>query len=482
MKRAIVYAGVVAALMLAGGCFPEKRVSWSPDGRWATVKGADGLYLCDPSGKLSRRLVEDVGSVAWLPDSKQIVLSHSQTVKSWAQAAAVLSPERRQELEARAPKLRDEIMAYAGEWDKFKAKAVEGLTGGETLALFALVRDQSGAELQKKLGEKWEDFQKLEFAVHTLQLAAVKPDATLELGAVLAKGPDAFDELRVAPNGKAVAYRGAASGEDPAKPLFVLALDGKGKPRLVEDRTATYPDWSSDSRYVTYATSRSILEDGSKDLRLGVVARRLVADESGALLETLPDAEELAGIVFQNEVRVRCLRDGRVLFATLEVELPCTSKDMPQRAGLFAVDPGREPGVTRLTPREAEIELPDAIFLFEVSPDEQHVTVPGGNGRVAILTLATGDVWEIVGEKEIDHLRTEPTWRSSDELCFAFVPGPEGAKERAAIAVAKLDWAGHKAERKILSADWPGDVVTDFLVEKKQSPLATQPAVQKKGS
>jgi len=482
MKRNVVCAGVIAALIVLGGCFPEKRVSWSPDGRWATVKGADGLYLCDESGKLSQRLVENVASVAWLPDSKHLVLSRSETVPSWAQATAVLTAERRQELEARAPKLREELLAYTGDWDKFKPKAIEGLTGGETLALFACVREKFSAGLPEKLGEKWDDLKKLEPAVYALQLATVTPGAALELGPTLAKSLDSFDDLRVAPGGKAVAYRGAAPADDPAKPLFVLSLDGKGAPLHVADRAAMFPDWSSDGRYLVYAATRAVMEDGRKDLRLGIVARRLVADANGTLLETLPDAEELAGIVFQNEVRVRCLRDGRVLFATLEVHLPCTSLDMPQRAGLFAVDPGHEPNVTRLTPRQAESELPDAIFLFEVSPDEQHVTVPGGNGRLAILTLATGDVWEVVGEKEVDHLRTEPTWRSSDELCFAFVPGTEGAKERAAITLAKLDWAQHKAERKIISADWPDNIVTDFLVEKKPAPLATQPAAPKEGS
>jgi hypothetical protein len=294
----------------------------------------------------------------------------------------------------------------------------------------------------------------------------------------VARSLDAFEGLRVSPDGQAVAFRGAAPGDDSAKPLFVLPLDGSRPPVHVADRVAQFPDWSADGRQLVYATTKATIEDGGKELRLGIIAQRRVRDEGGAWLATLPDPEELAGIVFQNEVRVRCLRDGRVLFATMEIQLPCTSEDMPQRAALFAVDPGRQPGVTRLVSRQAESELPDAIFLFEVSPDECHVTVPGGNGRVAVLTLATGETWEIVGEKEVDHLRTEPSWRSADELCFAFVPGPEGAKERAAIALVKLDWAAHKAERKIISAAWPEDLTTDFLVDKKAALPATQPAGQ----
>jgi hypothetical protein len=471
MKRVAVYVGMFAAAVSVVGCLPEKRVSWSPDGHWATVKGGDdALYLCDQSGRLSQRLVEHLGSVAWLPDSKHLVLSHSEAATSWAQAAGVLPAERRHELEVLAPALRDELLSYSGDWKDFKPKSVAGLTGGETLALFVYVREQYGPALREKLGDKWTDFEKLEAAVHTLQTAMVKPHATLELGSAIARSVDEFDGLRVAPNGKAVAYRGAAAGEDSAKPLLVLALDGQGTPRPVAERTSQFPDWSQDGRYLVYASSGA---EGNKDLRLGTVARRAVADEAGKLLETFPDAEELAGIVFQDEVRVRCLKDGRVLFATLEVQLPCTSKDMPQRANLFAVDPGKEPGVTRLTPRQTEDELPDALFLFEVSPDEQHVSVPGGDGRVALLTLATGDVWEVLGASEVDHLRMEPTWRNSDELCFAFVPGPAGAKERPAVALAKLNFAEHKIDRRIISAAWPEEVVTGFLVEKKPE---TQPA------
>ena len=240
------------------------------------------------------------------------------------------------------------------------------------------------------------------------------------------------------------------------------------------------PDWSADSQYLVYASTKATLPGDSKDLRLGVVARQKVCGDDGALLAEFPDAEELAGIVFQNEVGVRCLRDGRVLFATLDVQLPSTSEDMPQRASLFAVNPGVQPGVTRVIPRQTEEELPDALFLFAVSPDEKHVAVPGANGRLAVVTLATGEAWQIVTEKEVDHLRTQPAWRSNDELTYAIVPGPEDAKGRAEIALAKLDFAEKKQERRVLSKDWPESVATDFLTQEKSPPAtqaaATQPA------
>ena len=41
---------VIMLAVVTGGCVPEKRISWSPDGRWAAVRGETGLYMCDETG------------------------------------------------------------------------------------------------------------------------------------------------------------------------------------------------------------------------------------------------------------------------------------------------------------------------------------------------------------------------------------------------------------------------------------------------
>jgi hypothetical protein len=477
MKRWTSIGSVVLTTIILSGCLPEKRVVWSPDGRWAAVRGNEALYLCDAAGKLSPRLVETVASVAWLPDSRHLILSRSESTRSWDQVAAVLSDERRQELEARGVRLRQELLAHEGKWEGFKPQSLEGLTSGETVAVFVYVLDRQSEGLAEKLGEKWGDVKKIEATIALLQIAAVRDNGSLELGRVLARSVDAFDELRVASHGKTVAFRWPMSGGDQTYHLYCLPLDGSASPAEVALHTSMFSDWSADGRYLVYAATKGPVPDGSDDLRLGTLARRKVCGEDGSLLATLPEAEELAGIVFQREVRVRCLRDGRVLFATLETQLPCTAKDMPQRAGLFAVDPERQPGVTRMIPREAEGELPDALVLFEVSPDQQHVCIPAMDGRIAVLTLATGDVWEVLGQTEVDHLRIEPTWRSTDELCFAAVPGPKEAKGRPQIELARLDWTARAAQRRVFSGDWPEPAVTDVLA-KEEAPPATQPGGQ----
>lgn len=467
---------VVAVVLLGGicGCVPEKRVAWSPDGRWATVKAADGLYLCDESGKLSARLAEGVNSVAWLPDSKHLVWSRTEPVATWEALLSLLTPEQRKLIETRGPWLKDELMAHEGDWNGFEPKSIHGLTEGEVLALSLYVREELSAGLPEKMGEKWKESEDLNANAHTLELVRLSDTGTPGPARVILRSIDAYDDLRVSPNGKLVVYRSAAAGGSQPPALYVAALDG-GTPQLIAEHTAAYPDWTADSRYIVYAATNTPGDDDDKNLRLGIVARRQVCGADGVPLATLPDAEELAGIVFQNWARVRCLRDGRVLFATLEVHMPCVSADMPQRAGLFAVDPGRQPGVTRLTSREAENALPGLLLLFEVSPDERHIAVPGDDGRTAILTLATGAVWPVVGEGECDRLRTVPAWRSSDELCCAVVPESKGEQQRAEIALLKLNFDAQQVQRRIISTGWPQEVVVDFLQDKSFSPQS-QPA------
>lgn len=478
MKRVSIPVGIVALAVAVGGCLPEKRVLWSPDGKWAAVRGGDeNLYLCDENGKLTPRVAESVSHVAWLPDSKRLLIARSEPAQTWEQVAAVLSEEQRAAIEARGPKLRAELLAHDGPWNEFEPKTAEGLTGGETLALILYVRERLSTELAEKLGEEWDKLKELEGRVHMLQLGTVR-DGALELGAALAKSADAFGELRLSPDAAFVAYRGAGSTEEETGPLFVLALAGGAAPLRVAEHVAMFHDWSADGRSVVYAATKGAVLQESKDLRLGVIAQQAVRDEAGKVLETLPEAKDLAGVVFQNEMRVRCLRDGRILFASMDVQLPCTAADMPERAELFAVEPERQPGVVRLIPRQAAEDLPDAVFLFEVSPDERHVCLPDSGGRIVMLTLATGETWDVVEKDAVDTLRIAPTWRSANELTAVVVPGSAGEKGRPEVTLFKLDWEMQKAERRALSTDWPKAVIEGVLVNKPEKAPSTQPQTE----
>jgi len=161
---------------------------------------------------------------------------------------------------------------------------------------------------------------------------------------------------------------------------------------------------------------------------------------------------------------VRCLQDGRVVFASLEVELPTTENDLPDKANLFAFDP-RQATLTRLLTRQAQSAVPDLVDFFSVSPDGTRVCIPGEKGEVAVVELATGKVDTIVGKpaeggKE-QKLLTVPVWRATGELCLMVPPGhPFGSPSRTEIILWK---AADKA--RCLSRDWPDEVVQSVTGE-----------------
>ena len=175
----------------------------------------------------------------------------------------------------------------------------------------------------------------------------------------------------------------------------------------------------------------------------------------------------LAGIVFQDEIRVRCLSDGRIIFSTMEINLPCATGDMPQNASLFAIHPEKSPLVMRLVPRQSEAEMTDLVFFFEVSPDEKRVSITGSNGELCVLTLATGEVWTLLDEdKTANECRLIPTWRSADELCYSMEP--EEGSNQDTIVLSKLNWDEHTETKSCLSTDWPEAVVKEFLVKAEK--------------
>jgi len=481
MRRShqLLLTGLLVAAM--AGCLPEKRVLWSPDGTRALLRGDDGLYLCDATGKLSARLVENAGSVVWLPDSSGVVFSRHQAAKSWTDMAAVLTAEQRSDIESRGAKLRAEVLAHEGPWDTFKPSAIQGLSGGEALALFLYMREQHSAGLPEKLGDKWQEFQRIEGKVYLLERATVSVNGVWKAGPVLHRAVDDFEELRVSPDGRLLAFRRPMGNEDSTQRLYVMPVDGQVAPRAVAAHISLFYDWSPDGKALVYAATKDPLPPNSDELRLGTLKRQVVCAADGTLFEDLPAAEELAGLVFQRELRVRCLRDGRIIFACLEMQLPCTAKDMPDRVGLFAVEPQRHPGVTRLIPRQVQADLP-AIALFEISPDEQRVSIADTDGRVVVLDLASGGVCEVVSAEEVDHLRAEPSWRSPAELCFVTAPPVESGQRRGQVVLARLDWEHCTASRSVLSDNWPKATCDSFLGDSSSGQTPANQSEQSSGN
>jgi hypothetical protein len=51
-KRWILGCAALLGVVLAG-CYPEKRIFWSPDGKTAGVIANERLYFCDDAGALT---------------------------------------------------------------------------------------------------------------------------------------------------------------------------------------------------------------------------------------------------------------------------------------------------------------------------------------------------------------------------------------------------------------------------------------------
>lgn len=466
MKRWHSLMTLVLVAFTLCGCIP-RRLFWSPDGQHAAIIAEDGLRLCDAAGKLTDVVAKDVELVAWLPDSRRFIAECSTKAATWAEAAMALSPERRDALIKLADPLRKEALAYSGDWDKFKPKVAAEMSDGELAALLLYVRDHHQQGLPEKLGEKWKDIEKATAEVHALQVYELS-NAGAAPGQVLTRTLDSIGELRLSPDGRALACVQKATGGDNSDVyrLSVLPVSG-GVLRTVLEPVAVFPDWTTDGRSLVYTTTRKGPAEGKDSLALGTIAKRAVRDESGELLEEFAAPEDLVGIVFGPQMKIRCLPDGRILFSAMEVTLPSTSQDMPQRASLFSIEPGKRPTVARAIPRDAEASLPDGLAAgyFEVSPDATRIAVAAtGHGDVSVLTLATGAVEAVVNQPDTE-LKSIPAWRTSQELSL-FVPPKSkwGSPDRYEVVL----WSAPDKAR-CLSCDWPD------IFSKKETP-ATGPA------
>ena len=240
-----------------------------------------------------------------------------------------------------------------------------------------------------------------------------------------------------------------------------------------------YPDWSADGTYLVYFRPSG----GDKDQgRLGSLVRRRVVDEKGSLYDKDHQAveEELVGVLYNPQARVRVARDGRIFFAAADMTLPAAPGDMNPDAVLFSIQPGKQATVVRVAPRGAEKVMAEAGeglgCFFNVSPDGDRISVPFQDGRVMVLDVGSGN-WEWVQPTALDShgqnngwaLRTIPVWRTETELTFA----KPGAKDKDDEMVR---YSVTDKTATVISGEWPEAVKADWLTAPKEA--TTQAATQ----
>jgi len=428
------------ALCALTGCI-DKKIVWSPNGEEAAVIAEGGLYLCDSNGALSALLVPDVRMAAWFPDSKRLVVSRSVECMNWADLAPLLPPERRDRIVAAATNGLAQIRL-----GKTPEQALDGLTESDAGALCLYVRTVAGA--REALGTNWTEVETNQAALDVVQVGAVS-GGKIELGPPLARELDNVNELRVSPDGRAIAYVIDTTDNAFGRVLKVTFADKPDSTTVVDSQVAKFPDWSPDGQSLVYIRAVGIVTN-KEQLRLASLTRRGVAARNGAFkIQDKPD--ELAGLVFQEDAKTRCLSDGRILFSGADVRLPCAASGMPTRQQLFSISPGAEAAVKPLVPAQNLESIPQDTSFFEVNPGETRVSLVGKKA-VVIVDLANGAVEKAPAPAEDP--TTVPVWRTANELCYVTLPAGGGAAQLA------LWRDGHA---RVISGTWPEDVRKGML-------------------
>jgi hypothetical protein len=440
-------------LALLGGCLEEHLV-WSPDGKSAAVIAKDGLHFCDAEGKLTPLLLPDIEMEAWFGDSRQLAVVRKRTVGDWTSIAQVLGSEGAAAVTAEAE----------GIWSKLEAGAPWGVltmaigNNKRQTPVKIFLRDHHQDALRSKLSPgDWDSLKSEHVDLAGLLIVRIEGDKVLA-GPVLHEGLEKIENIRVSPGDRAIAFTTDLTPDNDKEGRLLLTEAGTAGVTTVAERTAMYPDWTPDARSLVYLQAAEGGEKG--DLRLATLVRREVFDASGQIkLQEKPD--DLAGMVFSNLSRVRCFRDGRIMFNAVEFCLPVTNKDVDaERENLFVLDPARQATLVRVIPRGEEENMPKNLTFFEVSPDEQRVLVGGFEGEVSVLTIATGEVakWQKAGEY---NLLAAPVWRNNDEITYArrnpSVEGKEPSR-KAEIVLQKFSPAKGDHET-VLSRDWSVETI-----------------------
>ena len=456
----LTFAPLALVFLLLAGCL-EKNLLWSPDGSRAAVLGPDGLYLCDSDGKLSALLVPGAYRVAWLSDSQHLVVARSREAGLWSELVPALGPERAGVIVAQAEAAWQQTPT-GGLWSAL-TKDPTGKVHSKLLKIY--LREHYGETLRTKVNPgEWDDFNKQKMEVHELMMARIE-DGRIMTGAQFHKGLGRVAEIRVAPGDHAVAFVAemeltADGGKDDDAELLLARLDGSGV-TPVAAHVGAFPDWTADGRSLTYVQATG--GSAKDDLRLGTLVQREVLDAGGAIA-IKENKKELAGWIFSGNSRVRCLRDGRILFNAAEISLPIAAEDYgEQREQLFAVDQARQATLVRLIPRKQEENLPQTLAFFEVSPDEKQVLFGGLKGEVSVLTLASGEVAQVQEGVAKQSLQGQPVWRKDGEFSYTRRAAKKDGQAPARKAEVVLRSGG---KERVLSEGWPDQMVNHLVDDR----------------
>jgi len=460
--RQLFRTSCLLTVILWAGCVSQ-RIVWSPDGTRAAILGDDGLHVCDVDGKLTPVLVKEVKCTEWLPDSQRLIVGIQHELKKWADASQSL-PEDAAIAKKHLDAVRDELATASHDWTAFweSTKQKLQLTNEQLALALMCIRDQSAGMPVLKLDQKGQQsYQDQAILEDTLQIYSLdKSGATA--GPVLYRREttgQGVQSLRVAPTGKAVlvTYNDISRTTDQQQLLDLLLVPMDGSQKAIDlGKSAKYPDWSPDGKYVVYVMPTG-WKGNNMQVLVGDLQRLQVMDEKGNFLDAEhAPSEDFAGVLFNELSRVRIAKDGRIFFSASEVSLPVAARDFDARPTIFCFDPGKQSTLTRVVPRGAMQTAGDAAQYFELSPDAKYISIPFDDGRVSVLklgSLASDDIQIVQGDAKTEgdnktQLASVPVWRTPTELTFVRPT---------------TDWTSREVVRysipdktaTVISGDWP---------------------------
>jgi hypothetical protein len=437
------FVAAVSLCLLMTGCV-SRRIAWSPDGAHAAIFAGDGLRLCGPDGALSEIVLPGDGLAEWFPDSHRLAVVSEVGKQSWQDLEKVLAPEERQRVVEGGKTVLDQFKAGHNLTDALNS--LTGLGDYEKNVVAVYLAQNEGTQTQA--GTNWDNLRQKEASLIQIRIGTLA-EGKLALGPPLLNSLRKILDIRVAPTGTAIAFTAEGDKKDELQ-LLVVPADGSAPPQLVAKNTAYCSDWSVDGHSLVYV--RAINEPvGDDQISLASLTRRGALNAAGKI-QIQTNADDLAGLLFDANNKVRCLSDGRIVFASVDLHLPCTALDMPQQPQLFALDPERQAAVIPLIPRSVQENLPAKPGFYETSPDGKRIAILAEKGAVSVLTLATGKL-ETVQAEGGDDAPSAPVWRSATELCFISVTNNQPAQ----VAL----WSN--GTNRVLSADWPPEVRKGFL-------------------
>jgi hypothetical protein len=448
--------GALFVALLACGCddLEQRRVTWSPDGSKAAVVAADGLHLCDSTGKLSKLLVKDVKTVAWLPDSQHAVIATVDSTDQWNVVQSLLSDADKQKVEAAAARFRGDILSgawAADKMDEHKKRFPEDFYFKDEATL--LLRDRGIDSLKENLGDKLQDFMSKSVRTTALTLRSLS-DTGSNVEQTLYSGTKLTGEIRVSPDGRLAAVtEELGDWANGAFRLSVISLDGK-QHVVLTDYATQFPDWDPESKHLIYIMVNDA-QEAKLSSSVGELVRTEVVDMQGKLIEKFAH-DTIALVPFCMFDRIRCLRDGRILISAPEVELPALVHDLGVEQQIYMLDPKYGSALIRLTAHGEANDTDRNVTYFEPNASGTNILFPNTNGAAYLLNVASGGIQKVSHDTFAD-ARVLPQWRSNTDVCFS---DETKAGKRAELYL----WtAGSKDKPVSISDHWPVEAVRGFL-------------------